>query len=69
MGALEFAPAIGPRRLSANSINVDVLVKLASEVLTHRNTLITSFADGRRVDALRAILRVGTSAGGRGRRR
>lgn len=64
MGALEFAPAIGPRTKQTTHIEVSKLVELASEVLTHRNTLQASFADEGREDALRDILRVGTSAGG-----
>tara|TARA_R110000823_G_scaffold139607_8_gene269577 strand:- start:1249 stop:2556 length:1308 start_codon:yes stop_codon:yes gene_type:complete len=64
MGALEFAPAIGPRARQANRIAVDQLVALASEVLTHRNDLQASFADAEKETALRDILRVGTSAGG-----
>ncbi len=40
------------------------MVELASEILTHRNNLQASFADEGREDALRDILRVGTSAGG-----
>ena len=64
MGALEFAPAQGPRPRRAARIKVDELVALASEVLTHRNDLRTSFADETKADALRDILRVGTSAGG-----
>ena len=64
MGALEFAPAQGPRPRRAARIKVDELVGLASEVLTHRNDLRTSFADEKKADALRDILRVGTSAGG-----
>lgn len=64
MGALEFKPAIGPRARKSQKIDIDALVELASEVLTHRNILQVSFADGHRGDALREILRVGTSAGG-----
>ena len=64
MGALEFAPAQGPRPRRAAKIKIDDLVALASEVLTHRNDLRTSFADEAKADALRDILRVGTSAGG-----
>ncbi|WP_312166806.1 HipA domain-containing protein [Phenylobacterium sp.] len=64
MGALEFSPAIGPRPRKANRIQLDRLVELASEVLTHRNNLRASFTDERKADALRDILRVGTSAGG-----
>jgi serine/threonine-protein kinase HipA len=65
MGALEYAPVIGPKARQAVHIEIDKLVQLASEVLTHRNNLQASFGeDGSREDALRDILRVGTSAGG-----
>lgn len=64
MGALEFAPAIGPRMLQASQIQIDKLVELASDVLTHRNDLQVSFADASGEQALTDILRVGTSAGG-----
>jgi serine/threonine-protein kinase HipA len=64
MGALEFAPAIGPKARQTTYIEVDQLVELASKVLTHRNNLRTSFAAESRAEALRNILRVGTSAGG-----
>ena len=64
MGALEFAPSIGPKARQANQIQIDKLVELASEVLTHRNDLQVSFADAGREQALTDILRVGTSAGG-----
>lgn len=64
MGALEFAPVIGPRARWASQIQIGKLVELASEVLTHRNDLQASFADEAREQALTDILRVGTSAGG-----
>ena len=64
MGALEFAPAIGPRAKQTTHIEVSKLVELASEVLTHRNDLQASFGAEGREEALRDILRVGTSAGG-----
>lgn len=64
MGALEFAPATGPKARQASRIQIDKLVELASEVLTHRNDLRASFADENREQALTDILRVGTSAGG-----
>ena len=64
MGALEFSPAIGPRARQASRIQIDKLVELASDVLTHRNDLRVSFADESRERALTDILRVGTSAGG-----
>jgi serine/threonine-protein kinase HipA len=64
MGALEFAPAGGPPLRKSAKVQVDELVKLASEVLTHRASLQVSFAPGRRHVGLQEILRVGTSAGG-----
>lgn len=64
MGALEFAPATGPKARQASAIQIDTLVELASEILTHRNHLQTSFANESREQALTDILRVGTSAGG-----
>ncbi|MDP1570566.1 MAG: HipA domain-containing protein [Vicinamibacterales bacterium] len=65
LGALEFVPSTGPRQRESKPIAIDALVRLASEVLSHRDTLHASFArDGDKADALRDILRVGTSAGG-----
>jgi serine/threonine-protein kinase HipA len=64
MGALEFAPAKGPPLQRSAKVQLDELVKLASQVLTHRASLQVSFAPGRRHDGLREMLRVGTSAGG-----
>lgn len=64
MGALEYAPATGPKRSVSRQINVDQLVALATEILTHRNALDVSFADESRERAMADILQVGTSAGG-----
>ena len=64
MVALEFVPALGPKSRQATKIEIDALVKLASEVLTHRNTLKATFAGAARGKALQEILQVGTSAGG-----
>ena len=64
MGALEFAPALGPKSRTATTVRIDALVQLASEVLTHRNELQTSFKGAARQKALNEILMVGTSAGG-----
>ena len=64
MGALEYAPAIGPKPRRATKLHVDALVQLASEILTHRENLAGFFSDAKRRDALTEILRVGTSAGG-----
>ena len=64
MGALEFEPATGPGFDEGDRIEVDALVRLASDILTARRDMRGSFADGRKRDALGDILRVGTSAGG-----
>jgi len=64
MGALEFVPSLGPRPQRAHKVEVDALVRLASEILSQRNDLQATFADKHRAGALRDILRVGTSAGG-----
>jgi serine/threonine-protein kinase HipA len=64
MGALEFEPGLGPKPRKATKIQIDALVALASEVLTHRNRLAGSFVAPARKKALNDILRVGTSAGG-----
>ena len=64
MGALEFRPNRGPRKETTNAVAIDALVKLASEVLVHRAELSVTFTGDRKADALREILRVGTSAGG-----
>jgi serine/threonine-protein kinase HipA len=64
MGALEFVPSTGPKPRQAKKIEIDALVKLASEVLGHRKNLKATFATEHRKNALNDILRVGTSAGG-----
>ncbi len=64
MGALEYAPTIGPRARQASRIRIDHLIELASSILTQRTDLSGSFAEGDKGDALKDILRVGTSAGG-----
>lgn len=64
MGALEFAPALGPKPRKTSPIEVEALVQLASEVLTHRHNLQGHFHEEGKEKALRDILSVGTSAGG-----
>ncbi|MDH5675757.1 MAG: type II toxin-antitoxin system HipA family toxin [Myxococcales bacterium] len=64
MGALEFEPTIGPKQGPGTEVEVAELVRLASEILTTREQLQTSFTDSSRTEALADILRVGTSAGG-----
>ena len=64
MGALEFKPALGPRAGRSHELDVAALAELAAEVMAHRVDLAVSLRRRRRRDALREILRVGTSAGG-----
>ncbi|MCP5228293.1 HipA domain-containing protein [Accumulibacter sp.] len=64
MGALEFSPVLGPRSRQAAKIEIDALVRLASDILTQRNALKATLAGAAREKALNDLLRVGTSAGG-----
>jgi serine/threonine-protein kinase HipA len=64
MGALEYAPVLGPKPRRSAKIDVDSLVKLASEVLTHHQNLAGHFAGKSSSKTLADILTVGTSAGG-----
>jgi serine/threonine-protein kinase HipA len=64
MGALEFAPVTGPVARGARTIQIDLLVELASEILTQRGDLSVSLQDESRRRALTEILRIGTSVGG-----
>jgi serine/threonine-protein kinase HipA len=64
MGALEFVPQQGPPLRKARKIEIDSLVKLVSDVLTQRGEFGGNFGDRHRAEALKDILRVGTSAGG-----
>jgi serine/threonine-protein kinase HipA len=64
IGALEFAPILGPRSSHSEAIHIDKLVELASDVLARREDLVASLAQGQRATAMREILSVGTSAGG-----
>jgi serine/threonine-protein kinase HipA len=64
MGALEFAPSVGPAPAKGHDLQVAELVTLASEVLSRRQELVASLAAGHQEQAMRDILSVGTSAGG-----
>lgn len=64
MGALEFAPATGPRPKVSDKVQVDQLVELASKILSERGQLQRTFSRDNTEDTLADILRVGTSAGG-----
>ncbi|HBR18743.1 MAG TPA: toxin HipA [Phycisphaerales bacterium] len=64
MGVLEFVPATGPQPTHDSLLHVDRLVKLASEILTHRDSLQIDLTEEVNAEAMSDILRVGTSAGG-----
>ncbi|MGI8413430.1 MAG: type II toxin-antitoxin system HipA family toxin [Solirubrobacteraceae bacterium] len=65
MGALEFQPAHEPAAVGAQSdLQVQELVRLANEVLTDREEFVTELVENPDEEAMKAILTVGTSAGG-----
>ena len=66
MGALEFRPALNTGLKRRATVDVAELVELAREVMAARRRLDTHIGggDGPDAEALRDILRVGTSAGG-----
>ena len=64
MGALEYLPAEGPDPTADHELDIAALVELASEALADRERFVASFEEGSRKQAMRDILRVGTSAGG-----
>ena len=55
---------LGPKTRTATKIDLDALVKLASDILTDRRNFRTTLARAGRKKALADILTVGTSAGG-----
>lgn len=62
MGALEYRPAVGPKPTTSHVLDVGALAELAREVVSHRGSLKAPLSGGR--EAMRELLRVGTSAGG-----
>ncbi|WP_110996408.1 type II toxin-antitoxin system HipA family toxin [Pseudomonas sichuanensis] len=67
MGALEYRPALATERDQAESIQIDALVRLASEVLSERESIAERLnAHDPSVDdaALQHLIHIGTSAGG-----
>jgi serine/threonine-protein kinase HipA len=64
MGALEYEPVEGPDAAEDHELDVAGLVELASEALADREKFVANFEEGSRRQAMRDILRVGTSAGG-----
>jgi serine/threonine-protein kinase HipA len=65
-GALEFEPAIeqGASGGGERDLRVDLLVELANEVLSDRERFVAELAAEPEEEAMRAILTIGTSAGG-----
>lgn len=64
MGALEYAPALGPRDRTSKPLDLDRLVDLASELLSRREGFRAALGGETPEEDLRSILQVGTSAGG-----
>jgi serine/threonine-protein kinase HipA len=66
MGALEFRPALRDRQSGSVPVNVAELVDLANTALARKEMLTTRIAPegDEKLDGMRDILRVGTSAGG-----
>ena len=64
MGALEFEPAREPVASEGADLQFDALVRLASEMLAQRERFVAELAADPEEDAIKAILSVGTSAGG-----
>jgi len=65
MGALEFKPEIGRHARTSEPIEVSELTQLAADILRHRTGWAVNLKGARRTHALDAIIRVGTSAGGK----
>jgi serine/threonine-protein kinase HipA len=64
VGALEFQPAHQPTVPAGADLQVDALVRLASEVLAEREEFVTELSENPDEEAMKAILAVSSSAGG-----
>jgi serine/threonine-protein kinase HipA len=64
MGALEFEPAREPVGSEHTDLCFDALVRLASEALSDREAFAAEIAEDPEEEAIKAILSIGTSAGG-----
>jgi serine/threonine-protein kinase HipA len=64
MGGLEFQPSIAPTNATGRDLHVDRLVALASEVLARRDAFVADLTEHPDEEEMRAILAIGTSAGG-----
>jgi serine/threonine-protein kinase HipA len=64
VGALEFQPAREPEVPAGEDLQVDALVRLASEVLAERAQFVAELSENPEEEAMKAILAIGSSAGG-----
>lgn len=65
MGALEFVPSHGPRQEKiSRDLNIDALISLSKRILEERSQFKVNLKHKEEANALKEILRVGTSAGG-----
>jgi serine/threonine-protein kinase HipA len=64
VGALEFQPAHEPALTAGADLHLDALVRLASEVLAERTEFVAELSENPDEEAMKAILAVGSSAGG-----
>lgn len=64
MGALEFQPARDASGSYEGDLRLDALVRLAGEVLSQRERFVVELEAEPEEEAIRAILSIGTSAGG-----
>jgi len=64
VGALEFEPTREPALPPGADLRIDALVRLANEVLAERSDFVTELSENPDEEAMKAILAVGSSAGG-----
>jgi serine/threonine-protein kinase HipA len=64
IGALEFQPASEPTLSTGSDLQIDALVRLANEVLAQRAQFVAELSESPDEEAMKAILAVGSSAGG-----
>ncbi|HEV3323215.1 MAG TPA: type II toxin-antitoxin system HipA family toxin [Solirubrobacteraceae bacterium] len=64
VGALEFQPSHQPDVPGGTDLQVEALVRLASEVLAQRAEFVAELSENPDEEAMKAILAVGSSAGG-----
>jgi serine/threonine-protein kinase HipA len=64
VGAMEFQPTHEPALAAGADLQVDALVRLAGEVLAERAEFVTELSENPDEEAMKAILAIGSSAGG-----